>query len=251
MMLTLSSGAQATAFVDEPNVDFPLRAHTFASPLDPDRGEAGWYVMGATMAAGSALRWLEANILAGPGDMEAMIESAAGIPAGADGLVFVPYLSGERTPHMDALARGSFIGLTADHDRRHLVQAVLEGTVFALADAVDRVRALTGDPEEIIVAGGGARSPHWVRIVADMLGMPVRTSEVVDQSAVGAAVLAAAADTLRPASEIGRDWARFGGLVEPNPANSARYHELRTVYAAYYPAFADHFGTLAGIPQTG
>ncbi len=122
-------------------------------------------------------------------------EAAGEVSAGSDGLIFVPYISGERTPHMDASARGAFIGLTADHDQRHLTRAVMEGAVFALKDAYDAVANLTGQQTEIVVAGGGARSALWLQIVADVMNRTIRPSTVADQSAMGAAVLAAAMDT--------------------------------------------------------
>jgi xylulokinase len=245
VMVTLSSGAQATAHVDASSVDFPLRTHTFASALEPDHGECGWYVMGATMACGSALSWFAQSVL---GDRsisgQVLSEMASEVAVGADGLIFVPYLSGERTPHMDPGARGAFIGLTADHDRRHMARAIIEGTTFALADALELVVGLTSEPNDIVVAGGGAKSSIWVQVVADIVNRPVRTSPVADQSAVGAAVVAAAADTGRPVSEVGQSWASFGPDVFPHDEQATTYQNLRRVYQAFYPAFASHFPTL-------
>lgn len=249
ILATLSSGAQTIVFTQEPAVDPGLRVHTFASPLDPSRGECGWYVMGATMVGGSALHWLRDNVFQLTSDdaLAEMIAGANEIPSGADGLLFAPYLSGERTPYFDPYARAVFLGLTVNHDRRHLIRAVMEGVVFALSDALDIVRLLTGVESEVVLAGGGARSVLWRQIVADIFDVPVRPSLVADQSAVGAALLAAACDLNEPAAALGAAWARFGETVEPIAANVARYRTLRAMYQDIYAMHADHFHRLAGL----
>jgi xylulokinase len=121
----------------------------------------------------------------------------------------------------------------------------MEGVVFALRDALDVVRSLSRTGHDVVLAGGGSRSPLWRQIMADIFGMPVRPSLVVDQSAVGAALLAASCDMGTPASQLGKEWARFDRSVEPVPANMARYEELRGIFRDIYPAHAAHFHRLA------
>jgi xylulokinase len=247
LLATLSSGAQVIVFSDTASIDPRLRVHTFASPLDPAQDECGWYIMGATMVAGSALYWLRDNVFrASDADaITTMLSGAGEVPAGANGLVFAPYLSGERTPHFDSRARAVFMGLTSDHDQRHMTRAVMEGVVFALRDALDIVSALTDSHEGVVLAGGGARSPLWRQIVADIFDLPVRPSLVADQSAVGAALLAAASDLGVTATALGEEWARFDATVEPIAANVARYGEIRSIFRDIYPTNADYFHRLS------
>ena len=249
LLATLSSGAQVIVFSDTPAVDSRLRVHTFASPLDPAQHECGWYIMGATMVAGSALYWLRDNVFrASEADaITDMLAGAGEVPAGANGLVFAPYLSGERTPHFDPRARAVFMGLTSDHDQRHMTRAVMEGVVFALRDALDVVSGLTDIGDGVVLAGGGARSSLWRQIVADIFDLPVRPSLVADQSAVGAALLAAACDLQMPATALGEQWARFDSTVEPISANVARYGEIRSIFRDIYPTNADYFHRLGDL----
>ena len=249
VLLTLSTGAQALAPLAEPRVDPELRLHTFASALDPARGEAGWYVMGATMVAGLALRWLRDNVfeMTGADALERLSELAGLAPPGANGLLFLPYLAGERTPHFDPVARGVFLGLSTDHGQADLARAVMEGTVFALHEAFELVRNLAGEPSRVVLAGGGASSPTWRQIVADVFGLAVKPTALVEQSAAGAAILAAAAHTGERAGDIARRWARFGPIVEPDHEATARYAELTAIYREIYPAHRDHFKRLRAL----
>jgi xylulokinase len=247
LLATLSSGAQAMAFLDKPVVDELVRVHTFASPLDPAQGECGWYVMGATMVGGMALRWLRTDVFQCGEDqtIDLLIKRAAQAPVGSGGLLFAPYLTGERSPHLDPNARAVFLGLTAEHDRRHVTRAVMEGAVFALRDALDVVRSLAPDPADVVLAGGGARSRLWRQIVADIFDLPVRPSRTADQSAVGAAILAASVDMKIPAGTLGTQAAKFDEVIEPIPANVVRYAELRELYRGIYAKHAEDFRRLA------
>jgi xylulokinase len=199
------------------------------------------------MVAGSALHWLRDNVfrVSDADAITTMLTGAGEVPAGANGLVFAPYLSGERTPHFDPQARAVFMGLTSDHDQRHMTRAVMEGVVFALRDALDIVSALTDSGEGVVLAGGGARSPLWRQIVADIFDLPVRPSLVADQSAVGAALLAAASDLGVTATALGEKWARFDATVEPIAANVARYGEIRSIFRDIYPTNAHYFHRLS------
>ena len=250
LLLSLSSGAQVIAPVRTPVVDPALRVHTFASALDPDAGEPAWNVMGATMAAGSAIRWLRDEIfgLRSEAALAEMEEAAAVVPAGAGGLLFLPYLAGERTPHLDPDARGMFLGLSAEHGRGHVVRSVMEGSIFALMDAYAVVRELVPEPpRRVVLAGGGSRSPLWRQIVADVFDLPISPLTVGEQSAMGAAMLAAAYDQRVPVSEIARAWVRLDAPVEPIPANVSRYRELFAIYRELYPLHREHFQRLKAL----
>lgn len=249
-LLSLSSGAQVIAPMRRPLVDADLRIHSFASALDPDAGEPGWSAMGATMSAGSAIRWLRDEVfrLSGATAFADMERAASLAPAGAGGLLFLPYLAGERTPHLDPDARGVFLGLSAEHGRGHLVRSVMEGSIFALLDASNVVRELVPDPpRKVVLAGGGSRSPLWRQIVADVFGIPIAPLTVGEQSAMGGAMLASAIVRGVPVSDIARSWVRIDDPVQPIPDNMTKYRELFAIYRELYPLHREHFQRLKAL----
>ena len=153
---------------------------------------------------------------------------------GANGLLFLPYLTGERTPHMDPQARGVFLGLTAQHGRAELARAVMEGVTFACYDAYAVLAELGAGPDAVILAGGGARSRVWRQIVADVFGLPVRPLAVAEQSAIGAALLAGAGVGWFDAAEAAQQWASYGDAVLPDLERHDRYLELFGLFRAAY-----------------
>jgi xylulokinase len=174
----------------EPRVDPRLRAHTFCHVVPRT-----WYLMGVVLSAGGAFAWyrdrLAQDIAGSSGANERLNEEAAGVPAGADGVTFLPYLQGERTPLRDASARGAFVGLSLAHTRAHLTRAVLEGVCFALRDSVSILDELRLSPGHLLLTGGGARSGFVRRLQADIYGLPVSTVNREEGPAYGAALLAA------------------------------------------------------------
>ena len=219
------------------------RIHTFCSAFEPGQpGQAGWYQMGATLSAGMALRWLRDNVLGWtqPDAYDAMTAVAAQAAPGAQGLLFLPYLVGERTPHMDPAARGAFWGLTLRHGQAELVRAVLEGVTFACCDAAQVLEALGGAPEEVILAGGGARSPLWRQIVADVFGRPVRPLQTSEQSALGAILLAGAGVGLFDLATTAQAWASYGEVVAPDAEHHALYAERLAAFRDLYRRNKSH-----------
>lgn len=207
-----------------------------------------WYVLGAILSAGLSLRWLRGVTgLAGqPEAYPTLSAEAATIPPGADGLIFLPYLSGERTPHMDPLARGAFIGLSAYHSRGHLARAVMEGVTFALRQALEISLELGGQVAQLIAAGGGAESPVWRQIQADVLGLPLQQSLLTEQAGVGAALLAGVGVGLyADLAEACRQVVRYGPVTAPDAANQARYEELYPRFVGLYPLLRAEFHALA------
>ena len=174
----------------EPKVDPRLRAHTFCHVV-PNV----WYLMGVVLSAGGAFAWYRdqfAKELAGAADgNQRLNEEAATVPPGSDGVTFLPYLQGERTPHRNAMARGAFLGLSLAHGRPHLTRAVLEGVCFALRDSLAILQSLGMNPAELLLTGGGARSPFVRQLLAEVLGVPVTTVNREEGPAYGAALLAA------------------------------------------------------------
>lgn len=174
----------------EPLVDPGLRAHTFCH-VAPDT----WYVMGVVLAAGGAFAWYRDRVVgfgsdtAVPGDALAL--EASTVPRGADGVTFLPYLQGERTPHRDAAIRACFLGLSLAHTRAHMTRAVLEGVCFALRESLEILRDLGLAPDHLLVTGGGAKSPFVRSLQAEVLGLPVCRVNREEGPAYGAALLAA------------------------------------------------------------
>jgi xylulokinase len=247
LLLTISSGSQAIMSTGAVVPDPSGRVHSWCHCLGPETG-SGWYMMAATMASGLAMRWLGESVLDLPesGRHRQLEQWAMEIEPGADGLLFVPYLTGERTPHMDPQARGMFLGLTAAHDRRHLVRAVMEGSIFALYQAFSVLSGLhDAPPKRIVLAGGGARSAVWTQIVADVFDLPVYPNREPEGSAIGAALLAGAANGWFGPQEGASNWLQLAEPVAPRSRATATYRQLAKVFDAAYAKHRDDFQTLA------
>ena len=191
-LVTIGSSGVVFVASDRPRIDPAGRVHTFCHAL-PET----WHVMGVTQGAGISLRWIRDTLGArdaGDGDpYDALTREAAASPAGSRGLIWLPYLQGERTPHLDPNARGVLFGLTTAHGRGDVVRAVLEGVAFSLRDGLEIIRELGLPARRVKIAGGGARSPLWRQIVADVLGLPISLEPEDRGPAFGAALLAGVA----------------------------------------------------------
>jgi xylulokinase len=209
-----------------------------------------WYVLGATLSAGLSLRWLRGVVgLEAQADAYAMFSAeAATVPPGADGLIFLPYLTGERTPHMDSQARGAFVGLTAYHTRAHLVRAVLEGVAFSLRQALGLALALGGSAERVIAAGGAMESAIWRGIIADVLALPLRRTLMTETTGVGAALLAGVgAGIFADFAQACARTARYDAVTEPDIARAALYDTLYDQFVNLYPLLRNDFHRLSGM----
>ena len=172
------------AHLTQPRVDPQYRTHTFCHAVP-----GAWHVMGVMLMAGGALRWYRDTFLPNE-SFEFVVSEAEAVPPGADGLLFLPYLSGERTPYADPNARGAFVGATLAHRRGHFTRAVLEGVGYGLRDSLEILRAMEVTPNQLRLTGGGARSPLWRQILADIFGQRVHTLQSEEGPAFGAAILA-------------------------------------------------------------
>jgi xylulokinase len=236
MALSLGTSGVVFAPTDRPIFDPQGRVHAFCHAV-PRR----WHLMSVMLSAAGSLRWFRDTLA--PGVEFADLAAAAGeVPAGSAGLLFLPYLSGERSPHPDPLARGAFVGLTLAHDRRHLTRAVLEGVAFGLRDGLDlMVAAGMPAPTQIRASGGGTASPLWRQILADVLDAEIATVKTTEGAAYGAGLLAA----------VGAGWfpdveSATGTLVLATPSaqpgpDVAGYAEAHAVYRDLYPALAPTF----------
>ncbi len=226
--------------IAEVRVDPALRAHTFCHVVS-----GMWYLMGVVLSAGAAFTWYRdqfARDLAATGHAnERLDEEAARIPRGANGLTFLPYLQGERTPHRDASVRGAMLGLSLAHTRADVTRAVVEGICFALRDSLSILRDLGVAPAHLLLTGGGAASPFIRRLQAEVFGVPVATVNREEGPAYGAALLAAVgAGTFRDLNEATRATLTRSALLYPDAgahdAYRPAYERFRTCYAAARPA---------------
>ncbi len=214
-----------------PLVDPGLRAHTFCHVL-PDV----WYVMGVMLSAGGAFAWYRDELRAGATSL-ALNEEAAAILPGADGVTFLPYLQGERTPHRDAAARAAFLGLSLAHTRAHLTRAVLEGVTFGLRDSVEILRELGLAPASLLLTGGGAKSAFVRQLQAEIFGVPVQTVNREEGPAYGAALLAAVGAGGFPDLPAAAAATLTRALLErPAPGAHERYAEPYRRFRAWYCA---------------
>jgi xylulokinase len=228
---TIGTSGVVFAATSRPKVEPKGGIHTFCHAI-PGR----WHVMGVTQGAGLSLRWFRDQFAAGV-SYDSLMGVAAYAPAGADGLLWAPYLMGERTPHLDPNARGALVGLTAQHTRAHVIRAILEGVAFSLRDTFSIFRELGVPVKSVRLGGGGARSSLWQQIQADIYGMPVDLIAAEEGAAYGAALLAGVgAGVWRSVDAACETAVHVAKRVEPIGKNvelmNRGYEEYRKVYPA-------------------
>ena len=222
--------AAASSYGSAPDGRVQVGAHAL-----PER----WYLMGVTQAAGLSLRWLRDTLTPGV-SYDQLVAEAENSPPGSRGLLWLPYLQGERTPHLDADARGALLGLTTAHCRADIVRAVLEGVAFSLRDAARAIQGVGASVDRFKLAGGGARSPLWRQIVADVLNAPMRVEPEGRGPAFGAAMLGAVASGLfASVEEAVRVTATPHETITPSAAGTAALDAAYSRYRDLYPALAE------------
>ena len=243
-LVSIGTSGVVLAYADAPRVDRsgPVpRVHTFNHAVP-----GAWYLMGVTQGAGLSLRWVRDQLGLAERDAvrstaidayDVLTAEAAAVPPGSDGLIFLPYLQGERTPHLDAYARGGWIGLTASHTRQHLVRAVLEGVAFSLKDCLTILREQGLELAQLRATGGGAKSALWRRIIADVLGVELVISSASEGPAFGAALLAGVASGVYASVADACDHTvRILTRIEPESVHQPAYDQAYGDYRALYPA---------------
>lgn len=228
---TLGTSGVVFAHMERVQYDPAGRVHTFCHAV-----KGKWHVMGVTQGAGLSLQWFR-NQLAPGVDYNDLMAEAATAPAGSQGLYWLPYLMGERTPHLDATARGGWFGLTNSHRRADLIRALIEGVSYSQKDCLDIIESLGVEVASVRASGGGAKSPFWRQILADVFNKPVVTLESQEGSALGAALLAMVgtgeyADVPEVCAAVIRENAR----AEPQATVSPIYARGHATYQALYPA---------------
>jgi xylulokinase len=234
--LSLGTSGVVFAATDGPTVEGEGRVHAFCHAV-PGR----WHMMGVMLSAAGSLRWFR-DTVAPERSFDELLSGASEVPAGSDGLLFLPYLTGERTPHPDPLARGAFVGLTVRHELRHMTRAVIEGVAFGLRDGLDlMVGAGVTKPAQIRASGGGTRSGLWRQILADVLDAEIAVVGTEEGAAYGAALLAG----------VGAGWwasvdEAVDSIIEVDPVarpsgDRDAYDEAHSRFAGLYPALAPTF----------
>jgi xylulokinase len=229
--LSIVIGTSGVVFAALPGfaADEQARAHAFCHAVP-----GGWHAMGVMLSAAGSLRWLRDVV---GGTYDELTAEAERWPPGAEGLTFLPYLQGERTPHADPNARGAFVGLTLRHDRGAHVRAVLEGVAYGLRDSLELLRGLGVEAHVGRASGGGARSDLWLRIVASVLDLPLERPVVEEGSAYGAALLAGVAvGSFGDVHEAVEACVRTRGRIEPEPSWREAYEAGYARFRALYPA---------------
>ena len=246
---TLGTSGVVFAQSDEYRVEPEGKLHAFCHAV-PGK----WHLMGVMLSAAGSFQWyknqlgseeqkLEDN--GGPNAYDSLTSSAETVPPGSEGLIFLPYLSGERTPHPDPHARGCFIGLSVRHEKRHLTRSVLEGVSFGLNDSLELMRDLGVNPKKIVLSGGGARSTLWKQMLADVFSSRCTMVNALEGAAYGAAILSAVGSGAFASVEDACDqWIRQTEVVEPS-SESPSYEKFYSVYRSLYPCLQDTFRSLA------
>ena len=233
---TVGTSGVVFAYLEEPAYDPAGRVHTFCHAIP-----GVWHVMGVTQGAGLSFQWFR-NRFASEASYDALTAEAAQSPAGANGLFWLPYLMGERTPHLDASARGAWVGLTASHERKDLVRALLEGVTYSLKDGLQIIRELGAHPELTRLSGGGAKSPFWHQLFADIFNVPVATLETQEGSAYGAALLAiVGTGEYKSAAELCSVAIKEITTKSPQPEVVEFYRRRYGIFDSLYPALKPAF----------
>lgn len=243
-VIALTVGTSGVVFAPLPSYAYEPdgRLHAFCHAVPHQ-----WHFMGVMLSAAGSLQWYR-DTLAPDVDFSVLTDEAQAIPPGCEGLVFLPYLTGERTPHPDPLARGSFVGLTVRHTRAHLTRAVMEGVAFGLRDSFELIKqSEAGVINEVRVSGGGAKSQVWRQILADVFGAPLVVAEAVEGAAYGAALLAGVGGGVwTDVKSAAQACVKLGERIEPGK-QAANYQDVYLLYRDLYPALQPLFARLATV----
>jgi len=253
--VTIGTSGVVFAHTDSIKIDPLGRVHTFCHAVP-----GAWRVMGVTQGAGLSFKWMRDNFFAaekltaaqtGDDPNYVMDQIAKNSPVGAGGIIYLPYLMGERTPHLDPFARGVFFGLSAIHEKRDLLRAVLEGVVFSLCDCMDILREMGINPTSVYAAGGGGNSKLWRQMLADAFGMSISVSSSKQGGALGVAILAGVgAGVYKSVPEACDAIVSEASRTEPIAENTAKYAKIHKFYKKLYADLREDFAELAKIMES-
>lgn len=234
-LFSVGTSGTVVAPTDSPVTDPGMRIHSMRHATS-----GTWYLMGVVLSAGAALDWWRKS--SGGPSFDDLVAEAANTAPGSGGVTFLPYLTGERTPHADANARGVFFGMHGGTERAHMTRAVMEGVSFALRDSLELMTALDVNPDEAVAVGGGASSAVWLQMLSDVANLPLRTVGPSEGAPLGAAMLAAVgAGEFEGVGEAGKAWLTDLRRVEPEAAVRTAYDDAYGRYRDLYPALREMF----------
>lgn len=241
MACNVGTASQVAVVVKKPLFDQQMRCQTWIHPVP-----ATWYIQGGTLNGGNTVSWLKNKVLNSPIPFADLDRKAAEVPAGSEGLIFIPFLSGERTPFMNPLARGVYFGLGMKHDQRHIFRATMEGIAYNLCECTKVFREMGIVSQNLIFSGGGAKSFLWKQIIADVLQQPVYTTKTEEEACTGAAIMAAVGTgyycTIEEAcSEIIQV---EENPVLPIPENEKIYEEQQAIFKNLYQCVKEFYPKL-------
>ena len=235
-------------------IDYPIMKSDKALHAIPYALPQKWLLMGAILSGGFCLNWffnqviLEGKISSQVNSPKFLSSEISSVSAASRGLLFLPYLGGERTPYLDPQARGAFVGLTHRHSREDLVRAVMEGVVFALRDSLEEFKKLGIKPSYVVTSGGGAKSDVWRQIQADVFSLPIFTANTNEASAYGASLIATVGTGIFPTVEKAcQEWVKMENETIPRPQEAELYEKIYQVYRSLYPKLKEDFHTLSGL----
>lgn len=247
---TIGSSGVVFAHTSDISIDKKGRVHTFCCAVP-----GCWHVMGVTQSAGLSLKWfrdnfawseMETALSMGVDPYYLMDKEAGSVPIGANRLLYMPYLNGERTPHLDPNARGVFFGLSTMHKKKEMLRAVMEGVSYSLRDCVEVMREMNINVSDMMACGGGGTSPLWRQMLADLYGCQVKTTQNKEGPALGVALLAAVgAGIYKSVPEACRAVIKPEKIQEPIAENTAEYEKVYAMYRKLYPAMKQSFAELA------
>ena len=247
---TIGTSGVVFAHASQLAIDPKGRVHTFCCAVP-----GAWHVMGVVQSAGLSKRWIRDTLCQveieqaeqmGVDSYDLVDQLAAASPPGANRLLFLPYLMGERTPHLDPDCRGVFFGLSAMHKKGDLIRAVMEGVSYSLKDSLDILEGMGVVPSDMLLTGGGAKSPFWRQLLSDVFGSPVKTIKSAEGPALGVAILAGVgAGLYKSVPEACRKLVKEERVLSPDPEKAAYYKKGHRLYRALYPALKDAFKELA------
>jgi xylulokinase len=249
VLCSIGTSGTLLAAMETPRVDPAGRLHTFCHAV-PDT----WYAMGVVLSAGGSLSWWH-DVLQDGNEVESdafdlMLEGAAGVSPGSDGLIFLPYLSGERTPHADPDARGAFFGLSLRHGRHHLTRSVIEGVSFALTDSARLMRDLGVNLDVVRATGGGARSALWRQVLASLFDARVLTALTDAGPAFGASILAGVGTGCwASVDDAANSLVQISAETMPDPDLAATYAGYYRLFDGLYPALRGAYRELAALSR--
>ena len=246
---SLGTSGTVVAHTDSVKVEPEMKLHTFCHTVP-----GAWYLMGVVLQAGGSFKWfrdtlaweeIEAAKKENTDPYNILFKKAVNAPIGSEGLLFLPYLSGERTPHQDGKARGAWVGLTLSHSKEHLIRAVIEGITFAMRDSVELMRTLGIEVSQVRAIGGGAKNPLWRQMQADVYNTEVVTVSSEEGPAFGAAILAGTGTGIFPdVRDAADEIIKPVDSYTPNPENVKIYNEYYQIFRELYPSLKDSFAKL-------